>query len=158
MTKHILILTFLLFTLCARTEANDGYIIPRIESKNEALLKSLDNYLREYEEDLDKIGVLVLKYDPLNRCYYLTHRMYKDEIAKWLPSYYTIYHERIVVIYTGFESELNFQDESSNELFKISETFFVDPSALNYHADIWKITIENNKYRKEKVDTIPLDY
>lgn len=74
---------------------------------------------------------------------------------KWLL--YNI-HKRIVLVYTGFESELNFDALSGKELLKNAEEFFEDPRAMLYHADIWKITFESDRYKKEQVDRIPLDY
>ena len=150
-------LMILLLTSCS-TVAQEFYRVPQISLTNKFLLESLDDYLREYSDDLDQMGVIVLTYDPQNKCYYLTHKMFRTEVEKWLPSFYTIYNKRIVLVYTGFESELNFDALSGKELLKNAEEFFEDPRAMLYHADIWKITFESDRYKKEQVDRIPLDY
>lgn len=136
------------------------YVIPRINLNDARLTTAFDDYLNTYKEDLVEYGVLVLKKDAANKCYYLTHRMFKEEIEDAPPTFFYLQNGRVVLVYTGFEDELRIGKESFQKLYKAASKFFANPMSLNYDTDIWKITLEKGEmnYAKTLVDRIPLDY
>jgi hypothetical protein len=158
MTKTLLLATAILFCLCSFRIEQKPFIIQKINLKNQSLLKAIDDYLTEYKDDLEPGGVLVVKIDPAKKYYYITRKMFADEITEWLPSFYSIYKKRVILIYTGFESNIFFEKESSIELFKAANKYFVDPHGFLYEGIVWRITIDNDSYIKEEVNGIPLDY
>jgi hypothetical protein len=157
MIKKIYLIAIII-GICSVCCAQDAYRVHKIALKSKPLIELIKDYCHEYKDDIDQFGVIALKYDPTNKCYYLTHRMYKKEVEEWLPSFYSILNDRVILIYTGFESELNIQKENNIELLKTAEKFLLDPRTLIYHASIWKLTINGDKYNKEDVERIPLDY
>lgn len=153
--------TLILFTaiFCLCSFKNDRpFVIQQINIKSQSVLKAIDDYLTEYKDDLEQGGVIVVKVDPVKKYYYITRKMFAVEIMEWLPSFYSIYKKRVILVYTGFESNIIFEKESSVELLKAADKFLVNPLGFFYEGIIWRIASDSDSYKKEIVKSIPLDY
>jgi len=136
--------------------SQDVYSIEKIELTNQPLLKAAEDYILEWQDALEYYGVVVMYCDFDNERYFLSYIMFKDEVVDRPPSFFMQIRKKVVLIYTGFEKNLNFQPKSFDKLFKVAnKALAVPPTAISYDPVFWKITFEGNQYVKTVVDSIP---
>ena len=151
----------ILFIMCivinGSSLAQKTFEISQIEIKYPALDKAIRDYI--VDADLVDFGVVLLKYDPTNGVYYISYEMYKNFVKLYPPSFFAIVDRKVVLIYTGFENQIKYDDRSFGKLFKVAaKVLVVPPMEVTYNAPVWRVLVINGYYTKENLDSIPLGY
>lgn len=155
--KYLFLLALLVRSVLGVAQAD--YVIPEVVLKEPVLQEAVRKYLEEYRDDLLTIGAIVLKKNPVDSCYYVSYTVYQGAVEEWPPSFYSLIEGKLVLLYSGFESDLKFGRNSCKMLFKIAgKRLARDPLSITYDPVIWKITVKNTTYVKHEVDRIPLPY
>jgi len=134
-----------------------AYSIQRIELIDPNFKKAIEDYIKDRKEELQYGGVIQVISDPMNICYYFTYRMFLREIQSNPPSFFAVCDKKIVLIYTGFERQLFFDEKTSfKDLLRESKNAFMSPEAqISYDPVMWKITYNGQQYQSVRVDEIP---
>lgn len=136
-------------------QADGPYQITKVSIDNDNFIRSIGVYIEEFKDDLN-VGTLILKFDDVNDRFYISFLVYKEEVVARPPSFYSVIDGNIVLIYTGFESYLQYDEKSFNQLFSDTHSHLHDlPITILYDPIVWRVNAKGQNFEKEVIDEIP---
>lgn len=137
-----------------KSQAITPYLIQKIQLKDERLISLLGDYIAEnHLQDVE--GAILLKYDKEDSVdnFYVGY-MVRNHLQANPPSYYTIVKDKLVLIYSGLEHHLSFNQNSFKMVSKDCKRCFAEGIVV-VEPTYWHVVISGQSIEKRVVKENP---
>jgi hypothetical protein len=132
------------------------HTIPKVTIKDRGLLLAIDEYHHTFAREMNEgKAVMIVRYIRTgDEKYFLAYKVYRDEVQRDPPSFYSVVNGKVVLLYTGLERNMQFSDPSFKMLFKDLKDFLTETEIL-YNPVIWEVVSKPDGFEKKVVSALP---
>lgn len=146
-------IVFLFFCTSFTNKFNAPYLIQKVQLKDSRLTSLLNDYIIEnHLHDVE--GVVLLKYDRDSLDNFYIGYMVRNHLSVKPPSHYTIIGNKLVMIYSGLEQYLSFNQDSFKMINKDCKQCFAEGLVI-VEPTYWHIIMSSHNVEKRTIKEMP---